>query len=233
MKKEVRDMLETMYGVLNRKFNDSVKAWDSLVEFLAADNCAPLLYQLDHKFEWLFEDSRLAEELMKTYDVQLLRSDYYDHLGEMYLEKIVSTTEAARKGLFLTPMNVAETMAAMTVGESKEPLKILDPAVGTGRLLMAAHKRAPNSMLFGVDLDLRALRIAFTNFAIHNISAYLLNADSLLHEIDISKEEGRRNWRYANRWYSCTDKLNPASKESAERFKDCGQKRAQMNLFTK
>lgn len=205
-------MLERMYDLFTGKFYDPVKSWDRLIEFLAVDNCGPLLYQLDHKFEWLFQDSKLAEAVMKTYDPKLLRSDYYDHLGEMYLDKIVSKHEANRKGMFLTPMELADAMARMTIPETQRPMNILDPAVGSGRLLMAAYKRAPHARLFGVDIDLRSVRIAFANFTIHKIPGYLLHADSLWHETDIGTQDGRDNWQYANRWYSCMDKLTPLSK---------------------
>lgn len=112
-------------------------------------------------------------------------------------------------------MNVADMMADMTIGQTSESKTVLDPAVGTGRLLMAAHKVAPNAILFGVDTDLRALRIAYTNFAIYNISGYLLHADGLKHEIDISTPPGLNNWQYANKWYSCMDKLESATKGSS------------------
>lgn len=210
MNQEVRQMLEYMYVLLNQKFNDSVKAWDALIEFLAVDNCGSLFYQLDHKFEWLFEDKELTKALTITYNPELLRSDYYDHLGEMYIEYLVGKKDAVKRGLYLTPKTEADSIAAMTLSETDKKLNILDPAVGTGRLLMAVHKIAPNSKLFGVDVDLRALRIAFTNFAIHSISGYLLHADNLNHEIDINNRDGMSNWQHANKWYSCKDKLKEA-----------------------
>ena len=209
MNSHVRTMLENMYALFSNAFHDPVKAWDYFIEFLAVDNCASLLYQLDHKFEWLMHDSKLMEAVKTTYDLKLLKSDYYDHLGEMYLEKFVSNAVAKRKGMILTPMTLADSLAKMTIREQDILINVLDPAVGTGRLLMAVHKRAPDANLFGVDIDLRSLRIAFTNFAIHNISGYLLHANSLIHDIDIATEQGRQNWRYANKWYSCMDKLKP------------------------
>lgn len=231
MNQDVRKMLESMYDLLNQKFNDSVKAWDSLIEFLAVDNCGSLYYQLNHKFEWLFEDNDFARRLMKTYDFELLKSDYYDHLGEMYLERIVGQNEVRRKGLYLTPMNIAETMAVMTISSTDEKIRVLDPAVGSGRLLMAAYKKAPNSILFGVDIDLRVLRIAFTNFAIHNISGYLLHANSLEHEIDISTENGMYNWQFVNSWYSHMDKLKEIQAGSTFYNKSNSINRKQVNLF--
>ena len=131
----------------------------------------------------------------------------------MYIEN-QSRSGKLGKGQFLTPDSVVEFMCQSTVGQAKEtagdenrPLNVLDPCVGTGRFLIGAHKYAPDANLFGVDIDLRALRIAFTNCAIHGIRAYFLHADSLVHEIDISKPDGIANWQYANKWYSSWDKL--------------------------
>lgn len=220
MNQKVRTMLEKMYFLFIDKFQDPIESWDRLVEFLAVDNCGPLLHQLNHKFEWFFQDSKLSDAVINLYDPELLKSDYHDHLGDMYLEKIVSQERAKRKGMFLTPMNLADTLTQMTIQKTNKPLNILDPAVGSGRLLMAAYKTAPDSMFFGVDIDLRALRIAFTNFAIHNISGYFLHADSLYHNIDISTENGIHNWKYANNWYSCMDKLKPSIMDKTQKNKN-------------
>lgn len=231
MNTDVRKMLDSMYDTLTAKFHDPIIAWDHLIEFLAVDNCGSMLFQMDHKFEWLFEDRGLTEKLMHTYDPKMLRSDYYDHLGDMYLDRVISTNQAQRQGQFLTPMNVAQMTAAMTIGETKDKVNVLDPCVGTGRLLMAAHKQAPNAKLFGVDLDQRMVRIAFTNFAIHDISGYLLHADSLQHETDISTEEGRYNWQFANRWNSHLDQLKPINYENRGDKRTGGDAGKQVTLF--
>lgn len=209
MNTEVRAMLESLYGVFAEKFNCQTLAWDRFVEFLAADNHASLIYEIRHTFRWLHGHASFADKVLKVYDNKLLKSDYYDHLGEMYLEKIVSESQAKRKGLFLVSSQTADSLAQKAIPETDERLRILDPAMGTGRLLMAAHRRAPKAFLFGVDSDLRSLRIAYTNFAVHDISAYLLHADSSRHETDISTQDGKYNWGYANNWYSCMDRLRP------------------------
>jgi len=211
MEKEVRGMLEDMYAVLNEKYNDPIKSWDSLIELIAIDNCAALIFQINHKLQWIYQDRKLADEIKNTYDSELLRSDFYDHLGEMYLEKIVSK-EGAKEGIYLTPMNYVNKRAQMLIEKTKMKLKILDPTARTGRQLMASYKRAPNSLFFGADTDLRALRIAFTNLAIHGIKGYLLHADCFKHELDLANDDGWYNWQYSNKWYSCMDKLKPIAK---------------------
>ena len=128
-------------------------------------------------------------------------------------EKFITKKSAERTGLFLTPTNVSDLISKISIADTDKPLNILDPAVGTGRLLMSAYKHAPKSRLFGVDIDMNLIRIAMTNMAIHNIQGYLLNANSLLHEIDISKENGRYNWQYANRWNTCIENLKSIKKQ--------------------
>lgn len=172
-----------------------------------------LLKQLDHRFEWFFEDKTFAEKIMKTYDPKILKTDRYDYLGDLYVEN-QSRLSQCYKGQFLTPQNVVDMIAQMTLGEKTDKERnVLDPAVGTGRFLIAANPYAPNANLFGVDIDLRALRVAMTSCAIHHIPAYFLHADSLRHEIDLSKENGRYNWQFANAWHSCWEKLKEIETE--------------------
>ena len=196
-----------MYNLFKEKFKEDVKAWDYFIEFIAADNYASLIYDFNHKFEWLLEDRKFAMSLMSIYDPALLKSDYYDHLGDMYYEKILKPNQSKNKDLFLITMDDAYNMVKMSVGETDAPIKILDPTIGTGRYLMAAHKIVPNALLFGVDSDLRALKIAFTNFTIHGIPGYLLHADTSVHDVEMETDEGIYNWQFANEWNSCIDKL--------------------------
>ena len=208
MKPEVRTMLEELYDIFKVKFHDPIKSWDKMLEFITSDHCGPLLLQLSHKFEWLFKDKSLVKDIETTYDFNLLKSDYYDHLGEMYLEKIVSKSKTKSKEQYATSLQIADLMGEMASLPNYSSYNVLDSDVGTGKLLMAVHQLAPAAQLFGAGTDLRALRVAITNFAIHNISGYLLHADDLKHELDIALPEGKYNWGYANRWHSYMDRLD-------------------------
>jgi type I restriction-modification system DNA methylase subunit len=203
-------MLNYLYDIFYQKFKEPVKSWDYFIEFLMGDHNPAFIPQFTHRFEWLINESKLIQAINDTYNPKLLKQHYYDHLGEMYLENVVSKNEAYKKSQFLTPESVAETMAQISIKNKNEYLSIIDPAAGTGRLLMAAYKYAPNSLLFGVDVDIRCVRIGLTNFAIHNIPGYFLNADSLKHEIDISNKVGLHNWQFSNKWHSCMDQLKPS-----------------------
>lgn len=200
-------MLENVYGLFTEKFKDDIKAWDHFIEFLAVDNQGGLIHQLCHKFEWLFDDNKSTNSLMRMYNPALLRSDYYDHLGDMYFEKIIGLKQSQGNDLPLSTENDADGLIKTSFENTIATKIILDQNAGTGRYLMTAHKINPNAMLFGVENDIRALRIAFTNFAIHGISGYLLHADTRIHNIDMDTDEGMFNWTFANKWYSHVDKL--------------------------
>jgi len=133
----------------------------------------------------------------------------------------------------------------MTIPESErqKPLNILDPCVGTGRFLISAGKYAPNAVLYGVDIDNRAIRTAFANACIHKIRVRLLNADSIRHATMPDTEAGRYNWRFCNSWNSHYSELKGVVDEFNEKkekrmvpktmklpeYKQ--QKAVQMNLF--
>jgi len=210
MNQEVRTMLEKTYETFKSRFGHQTESWDKFIEFIATDNCPYIMRVMNHNFEWLFQDKLLTDELLKVYDGRLLRSDFYDHLGEMYKEKVLSKNKPNKNDLFLESKSLADRMTKLPENMKNRPINILDQAVGTGRLLMAAYNKSKDSLLFGVDSDIRLIRISLTNFAIFDIPGYLLHANRNKHEIDIAKEDGRYNWTYANRWYSQMDKLKPS-----------------------
>lgn len=209
MKPKVRTMLEELLNVFTDKFADPLVSWDRFIEFLATEARGSVFYQLDHKFEWFHEDRPFIEKILKLHDPALLRSDYHDHLGELYSAFWANTLRRDPKDLSFIPYDVAEDTANAFVGRTDERKRIFVPHTGTGRLIMAVHRRAPNSILFGSESDLRKYRIAYTNLCIHRIYASIIHADHDSHELDISLSAGRENWQYANKWYPQTEKLAP------------------------
>jgi len=228
IKKEDREAYDSLFEILYNESNDSHKAYEHLLQFLAVDNCPPVMLDIEGKLEWFFLNKDLAEQLIQAYRLPLIKSDGYDHLGDIFIENVIGATEAGRKGLYLTPQPVVETMCRMTLGEkNSEEINVLDPCVGTGRFLLTANKYAPKSRLYGVDNNITMVRTAFTNASIYSISMYLLHADSLYHETDISKPDGVYNWQFANRWRSHLDKLKPITPDSKEKIQ------TQYELFKK
>lgn len=200
-------MLESLYAAIAEKSPDAVTAWDRMMEFLAVDSSPPLVVQMERPFDWLVTDYGLTQKVMSTYDRNLLRSEYHDHLGDMYCERFAEINGIENAGHFLLDSQTVQYIAQKTIPETKLEVTVVDVAAGTGKLLMAASIRAPNGTFFGVESDLRALRVALTNFGIHKVKGYLLHANVLQHETRFDREDGLYNWRFANLWDSHMDEL--------------------------
>ena len=217
IRKDVRNVYDTLFDILYREFNESHESYDKLLEFLAVDSCPPIMLDIEGKLEWFFSNRQLSERLINAYNLPLIKSDRYDYLGDIYIDNVIGASEAGRKGLYLTPQPVVEAICKMTLGEvNNKEVNILEPCVGSGRFLLTANKYAPNANLYGVDKSLDMVRTSFTNAAIHNIRMYLLHADSLLHDIGHSEPEGIYNWQFANRWQSHYEKLKTIGSKPAE-----------------
>ncbi|MEZ5357200.1 MAG: methyltransferase domain-containing protein [Candidatus Zixiibacteriota bacterium] len=211
MDQSVRTMLERLYGIFEAKFKDTRESWNHFIEFIAVDNKPTLYRQVKHKFEWLFDDLSLCKSLLNTYDPKILKGDFYDHLGDMYLEKFGESLDTKTRDKVRPPESIEKVFDMTHIPRTDKNLNILDPACGTGRLLLAAHKLAPNASYFGVESDLDLVRIAITNFSIHGLDGYFLHAESCKHETDIAKANGQYNWQFANDWNSHIHELKPVS----------------------
>ena len=199
MDRKVRTMLENLYHIFTDKYRDPLESWDKFLEFIALDNNPLLFSELNYNLQWFHDNKSFFDSIMSIYDSDLLRSDYYDHLGDMYHE--------------IFPQN---TPIVNSLIKTSVPKTVLDSAAKTGRQLMALYKSSPHTLLFGVEDDLRLYRIAYTNFLIHDIPGYLLHADSSKHEINYSTKEGKHNWKYYNKWNSCMNKLLPKCKNTTK-----------------
>lgn len=207
MNRDVKNMLERTFSIVAEKFQDKVLSWDRLVEFIAVNSDVTLIDQIGGKFGWLFGDKNFAKRVLESYDYQLLKSDYFDHLGLLYAEKVAPYV-LSRSRSMQSPAEVV-SLVRSAIPYTRDMISILDPHVGTGQTLMEAYKSAPNGVFFGVDPDIRMSRISMTNLALHNIRGFILCADPDIHEIDVAVENGRRNWNYANKWNDHTAKLLP------------------------
>jgi hypothetical protein len=205
-------MLEQLFTAFTNRYNDPIKSWDRFLEFIAIDNYFPILTELDYNLAWFFDNKEFLESVMNIYDSESLKSNYYDHLGELYWDKILSKKYISQtsNSYLISPSN---TKRIMEDNNKNRKRTILIKAVGSGRAIMEYRKYYSNSILFGIEPDLRLYRIALTNCLIHNIPAYLLHANSQKYEVDISKKEGNYNWQFYNKWRSQMNNMLPKIKK--------------------
>ncbi|MFX1478238.1 MAG: hypothetical protein ACFFCI_08900 [Promethearchaeota archaeon] len=212
MNLKVRTMLEQLFTAFTKKYNDPIKSWNRFLEFIAIDNFFPILAELDYNLAWFCENKEFLESVMDIYNSQCLKSDYYDHLGELYWDKILSKKYISQtsNSYLISP---SYTKRIMEDNNKNRKRTILVKAVGSGRTIMEYHKYYSNSIFFGIEPDLRLYRIALTNCLIHNIPAYLLHANLQKYEVDISTKEGNYNWRFYNKWRSQMNNMLPKIKK--------------------
>jgi len=87
----------------------------------------------------------------------------YDYFGHWYAEAGHGKNGAA---FYPTPMGVTSLMEQMVFqGEVNPHAKTMDPAVGTGRTLLAASNKSLR--LYGQDIDARVLACLEVNFALY------------------------------------------------------------------
>lgn len=96
---------------------------------------------------------------------------WYDALGQIY-EHLASRSKASRMGQFFTPAGLCDVIARVTVGEdvmTKEQT-IIDPACGSGRMLLSAHAaNREHGLMFAADLDPMCVKMCALNFWLHGI----------------------------------------------------------------
>lgn len=122
-----------------------------------------------------------------------LESEPADHLGQVFAELELQSRE---RGQFFTPYELCRVTAALTLGNAetlrtaiaaKGYLTLLEPAVGAGALVIAAaeHLRAegldPARVLHvtAVDVDARAVHMAYLQLALLGIPAVVILGNSL------------------------------------------------------
>jgi len=141
------------------------KCWEVLVE-LVADYEGMIVTDYDD----LSCDSEIENLLMK-YSIAASK-DPWDYLGEVFEE---SNLSSMRNGQFFTPRNVCEMMAKMTMPDKFTEIKtILEPCMGTGRMLLAVNNVFPDAPLifFGVEIDLWLYRTAMVNMKMFSKHPY-------------------------------------------------------------
>lgn len=107
-------------------------------------------------------------------------SGMIDVLGEYFMEFL----SFGRNGQFFTPMNICDMMARITnpvTGSSR----ILDPACGSGRMLMSMAKLNRYATFFGADCDANCAKMTVVNMCLNSMYGEVAWMDSL-----------------SNRWYA-------------------------------
>ena len=114
--------------------------------------------------------SKLFSVLVEEMEERTGSTTHNDVLGEYY------ETHMAKKGKsqFFTPWPICQFMAKSSVEEADRdegrPLRILEPACGSGRMLLAIAKEAgPRNEFYGIDIDQACVKMTALNLFLNGV----------------------------------------------------------------
>lgn len=116
---------------------------------------------------------------------------FRDALGDLFMELV----SGGRNGQFFTPDNICEMIGQIVIPEVKTGETVLDPACGSGRMLLAAGKRNRNAFFFGCDNDVTCCKMATVNLLLNTLQGEIALMDSL-------KMEYTKSWEVSYREYN-------------------------------
>lgn len=143
------------------------------------------------------------EDKLREYRIAAKKNPW-DWLGELYETEELGSF---RSGQFFTPKNICDFMSQMTMnaaGNMKptDPLvTVLEPAMGTGRMLMSASNQFPDAPLyfFGIEINLWLYRTSLVNLHMLSNHCYkIICADTL--RLDTDNGVMSDCWKEANKW---------------------------------
>lgn len=120
--------------------------------------------ELRHEFPKAF--AYLVSEMDDRYSSSLGN----DLLGEFFEQNISN----GRNGQFFTPNTICDFMASITCEHTPErkdrPLRILDPACGSGRMLLSSFRvNGPEHEYYGIDIDRVCVKMSALNLFLHGM----------------------------------------------------------------
>ncbi len=138
--------------------------------------------QLKKQYKTLDGFVQLTREFIQTQDRQIVGDkDWYDGLGEFY-QVLTSRGKSQWLGQYFTPSEVCNMMAIISGASDKltgAGKTILDPACGSGRMLLAWHVLAPGNFQYGADLDPICAKMTAVNMCVHGCVGEAVCMDSL------------------------------------------------------
>lgn len=190
MKSPQVDMLHSILDLLIEKENLSpADAFKHLLEIVANK----LHFDDPVSTPWIKQTTIIQIESILDFD--LLKESPDDWFGDLHY--LLGLDVIGGGAYYVSPHEADQALSHIPLVNHIQPSRILDPVVGTGRNVLAMHRKYGTSTIFyGVEHDEYAYRIALINMKLHNVQSVILCADKTKHDI----REHSPNWRFANKW---------------------------------
>lgn len=110
---------------------------------------------------------------------QLRRKEWYDLLGEVYMNYLSGTMKKHWTGQYFTPMHICDFMTKILQPGECQRESVMDCACGSGRMLLAAHVEFPGNYCCAQDMDRVCCLMTVCNFIIHGVKGEVVWGNSL------------------------------------------------------
>ncbi|WP_053222401.1 N-6 DNA methylase [Roseivirga seohaensis] len=148
-------------------------------------NIKSLLQEKDEKNETLYfetikpyakDDLRELSKALGILQLNVYHEPYSDILGEFFMCHITR----GQNGQYFTPEPVCELMAVINIEDAESDGKrVLDPACGSGRMLLRAAKINQRNYFFGADSSNTCAKMATLNFFLNGLKGEVAWMNSL------------------------------------------------------
>jgi hypothetical protein len=178
-------MLLACHSIMQRRYTNPDVAMSALVQWIAYQVSAPSAYEYATPTVTL----DMHRDLYATFDIDLLRADRWDWLGELallfgldrWVPYNISREQAAEYARSRLPANLAPDDI------------IFDPLAGTGRLFFALSDLGVNCIMAGTEPLHKPYRLLVLNKHIYGLPIYVIRAH---HKAPFMSNL----WWYANRY---------------------------------
>lgn len=112
-----------------------------------------------------------------TLQLNAAQNPYSDILGEFFMQDITK----GRNGQYFTPEPICDMMAKIQINDCKDEFnkRVLDPACGSGRMLLSGAKLNPKNYFFGADNSNTCAKMATLNFFMNGLRGEIAWMNSL------------------------------------------------------
>lgn len=114
-----------------------------------------------------------------TMNEVLKTKEWYDILGEVYMNYLSCTMKKQWTGQFFTPIHICDLMAQIADPGENGRESIMDCCCGSGRMLLASHIIHPGNYCYAQDLNRICCLMTVCNFLIHGVRGEVVCGNSL------------------------------------------------------
>ena len=189
--KTKKNTTEDTYKSVDQSLKEFEKYFESLSgKYSAGEIFIDFLDYALHAMKWWKQDrdfsyfqKKYSEMYPKFMEMFIACSTASDHGGKGFRDALgdlfMGLVSHGRNGQLFTPEPICDMMVDATAPQLKDGESVLDPACGSGRMLLAAAKRNRNAFFYGCDIDTACCKMAVINLLINSIQGEIALMDSL------------------------------------------------------